>query len=214
VTPFALASRRLTIGLLLAIALAIGVGYRWSGVASGHDGEHLDPTTALLTNNRPGLKICVQSLLPGVEVAAVQRQLTARMADVSKHPDFSRGGLNRQPVAIDAGCPSGPTIAEPGYTRGDKIGAPAIVKEPSPYRLFIFVASEEQIARAFDWQPHLTPQELICEGGGCAEVTTALYLTPQQIADGSASARGLAQGIGLWSEGRERTNPAFDPFGR
>lgn len=204
----------MTIGLQLAVALALGVSYRWSGVASGHEGEHLDPTTALLTNNRPGLKICVQSLLPGVEATAVQRQATARMADVSKHPDFSRSGLARQPVTIDTGCPSGPTIASPGYARGDKIGAPAIVKEPSPYRLYVFVTSAEQVAQAFAWQPHLTPQEMICDGGRCVEVTTALYLTPQQIADASVFARSLTQGVGLWPEGRERTNPAFDPFGR
>src|SRR5690348_7491068 len=104
----ALASRRLMIGLLLAVALVAGANFYWLGVAQGHAGELLDPTTALLTSNRPGLSICVQSLLPEVKAAAVQRQVIGGIDSASKHPDFARGGLARQPVAVDVGCPAGP----------------------------------------------------------------------------------------------------------
>lgn len=209
-----LASRRLTIGLLLAVLVSIGASLYGAGVAQGHEGARFDLSTALLASDRPGLKICVQSLVPGVDARTIQSRVQGALTGVSKHPDFARAGLDRQPVAIDVGCPIGPTITNPRYSGKDMSGVPAIVTAPSPYRLFVFVATPEQVAQAFTWQPRLTPQEMICERDGCNEITAALYLTPSELTDLATLARGLTQGVGLWPEGRARNNPAFDPTGR
>lgn len=207
-----LTSRWLTVTLLLALAIAIWTLIN-TGRVRGQEQPGITSTTALLTTNRTSLKICVQSLVPGVDSRIIQGQIKGAMTSVSNHPDFQRAGLGREPVVVDAGCPSAPTITNPRYTSKDMSGVPAVVTTPSQYRLFVFVVSLDQLTRAFIWRPHLTPQEMMCAGDACNEVTTAAYLTPTELLDRTALERSLTQGVGLWPVGRPQTNPAFDPAG-
>lgn len=207
-----LTSRWLTVTLLLALAIAIWTLIN-TGRVRGQEQPGITSTTALLTTNRTSLKICVQSLVPGVDSRIIQGQIKGAMTSVSNHPDFQRAGLGREPVVVDAGCPSAPTITNPRYTSKDMSGVPAVVTTPSQYRLFVFVVSSDQLTRAFTWRPHLTPQEMMCAGDACNEVTTAAYLTPTELLDRTALERSLTQGVGLWPVGRPQTNPAFDPAG-
>lgn len=133
------------------------------------------------------------------------------MTSVANHPDFQAAGLGRAPLVIDADCPGSPTIADARYSVTRMSGAPAVVAAPSEYRLFIYVASSDQLARSFAWQPRPTPQEMLRAGTALSEITSALYLTSEELADRATLERGLTQGIGLWPAGRVRTNPAFDP---
>lgn len=206
-----LTSSRLTVGLLLAVA-AIWASIASIGVTRGQEPPRID-NIALMTTNRPGLKICVESLVPGVDNRMILGQVRSAMTNVAKHPDFQRSGLGRQPLVVDTGCSAPPTITDPRY-HPDMLGAPARVTEPSQYLLFIFVATPDQLAQAFSWQPRLVPQELLCDGDVCNEVTGALYLTPAELTDRAVLERGLTQGVGLWPVGRRGGNPPFDPVPR
>lgn len=206
-----MASRRLTFALLLAIVLAAAASLYAADRVRGHEGIRLTRETALLTSNRDVLKICVESLVPGTSSQALVDGLRGGLPRLTAHPDFQRAGLGNAPVTIVPGCPAPPTIADPRYDRLDMSGRPRIVTEPSEYRLFVFVAPTEQLAAAFDWSPRLTPQEMLCGGSVCQEATTALYLTLGEVTNRAVLERGLVQGVGLWPEGRPRTNPAFDP---
>jgi hypothetical protein len=207
-----LGSGRVTVGLLLAVAAAIVASNAVVGVARGQAPPRIN-NTALMTTNRPGLKICVQSLVAGVDTRTIQGRIQGAMTSVANHPDYQRSGLGRQPLVVDTGCPAPPTIADPSY-RPDMLGAPARVTEPSQYLLFVFIATPEQLASAFSWQPRLVPQELLCDGDVCNEVTGALYLTPTELTDRAILERGLTQGVGLWPVGRPGGRPPFDPVPR
>lgn len=210
----ALASRRLTatllLGLLLAAATTIALSARGADQARAQGRPEVDMRTALLATNRTGLRLCVQSLAPGLDSRAAQGPVRGAItSSVATHPDFGPAGLGREPVVVDAGCPAAPTISNPRYSRRGTAGAPAAVATPSPYRLFVFVAPAERLAAAFPTatRPRLTPQEVLCRGHVCPEVTTALYLTPAELADPGALARGLTHGVGLWPVGERRYEP-------
>ena len=217
-SPRLLASPRLTLILLVALFAAVGAVVAGADQAFGHPGTHATTTTALLTTNRPGLKVCVESLVPDVDTQTIRGRVQGGLAAVANHPDYQAAGLGRQPVAVDAGCPARPTVADPRYRPSSRLGAPAAVTEPSLYRLFIFIASPEQIAQAFGDRPqHITAQELLCDGDLCPVVTTALYLTPPELRDPAVLATGLTEGVGLLPVGRPYydTKPQpIDPRGK
>lgn len=214
-----LASRRLTIMLLIAVigmagALVVGIGTTW-----GHPGAHRTNDTALLTTNRDGLKICVESLVPDLEEQQIQGQVRGALTKVSNHPDFQDAGLGRQPIAIDTGCPSEPTIRKARYDSRERIGAPDLADEPSGYRTFVYVASQEELDAAFgDRRLHITPQEELCEENDiCGVVTVAVYLTPEELMDRPLLERSLTHGVGLWPVDEPRfdpTSPPEDPRGK
>ncbi len=111
--------------------------------AFGHPGTHATSATALLTTNRLGLKVSVESLVPDVDARTIRGHFQGGLASIANHPDYRAAGLGRQPVTVDTGCPTGPTIADPRYRPSSRLGASAAVSEPSLYRLFIFIASPE-----------------------------------------------------------------------
>lgn len=211
----AFTSRRLTAMLLLAVAVTIVASIVNARLVEGQAQPQVTNTTALLTTNRTGLKVCVASLVPGIESRTVQEQIRGILTKISNHPDFQPAGLGRQPVVVDGICPSAPTITNPNYNSTDMLGAPAQVTTPSQYRTFVFVASAEQLAPAFVGRvSRTTAQELLCEQPqqrGCTVVTVAVYVTPQELADQAFLERSLTHAIGLWPVGEPRFNPAPVP---
>jgi hypothetical protein len=206
-----LAAHRLTLILVLVVALAVSASLAATGRVESHEGIHFSSDTALLVTNRDTLKICVESLVPGTTAGSILAGVRDGLPRLTAHPDFQRAGLAQGQITVDAGCPAPPTIADPRYDPTDMSGRPAVVATPSDYRLFIFFAPADQLDAKFTWEPRLTPQEVLCNGTMCQEVTTAFYLTPEELRDRATVERGLIQGVGLWPEGRPRTNPAFDP---
>ncbi len=88
----ALSSRRLTVLLLFAVTAVTGA-ITYNGRVQGHGQPEYTNTMALLTTNRTGLQICVQSLIPGVNSQVAQGQVRGAMSSVSNHPDFQTSWL-------------------------------------------------------------------------------------------------------------------------
>ncbi len=110
---------------------------------------------------------------------------------------------------VDTGCPAPPTITDSRYNANYRSGAPTQSTTPSRYRLFVFVAPSDQLAQAFPRQPKTreTPQEVLCTGHACVEVTTAVYLTPEELTNQPVLLRALVRGVGLWPVGERRFDP-------
>jgi hypothetical protein len=217
-----LASRRLTVVLLLGTALAAVVLLAGTRLVRAQAPARVTDATALLTTNRTGLKICVAPAVPDAARSALQAQLQgaqervrAALAQVAPHPDFQAAGLGREPLAVDVGCPAPPTIANPRFTSGGVLGAPATVATPSPYRAFVFIALPEQLSPTFrDRAPRTTAQELLCQGKDCTAVTAVVYLTPDELGDRAFLERSLTRAVGLIPVGEPRFDPAPLPPAR
>jgi hypothetical protein len=205
-----LASRRLTALLVLATIPILALTY--SGLVAGQEQPKATSATALLTTNRVGLKICVDSLAPGVESRVVQGEVRGTLIKISNHPDFQPAGLGRQPAVVDVGCPAPPTITQPNYEPRYPGTGGTSVTTPSQYRTFVFVASPQQLATAFPRftgrLPRTTTQERLCEGHVCHEVTVAVYVTPEELRDPQFLGRSLTYGLGLLPVGEPRFDPA------
>lgn len=203
-----LVSPRLTVCLLLTVVAVLGASLFSARAVGGTDKPEFTNATALLTTNRAGLRVCVQSLVPGIDSRTVQGQVRGALNQVSNHPDFRPAGLARQPVVVDAGCPAAPAIDNPQFNPLDRASAGVPVDTPSPYRLFVFVAPADRLAHAFTWQPRLLPQELLCDSSRvCPEVTTAAYLAPTELTNQPVLEETLTHGVGLWPVGKPRFNP-------
>ncbi|NOK62348.1 MAG: hypothetical protein GFH27_549331n88 [Chloroflexi bacterium AL-W] len=131
---------------------------------------------------------------------------------IQNHPNFTfiseRYGGNTLEVIQE--CPSTPTILSDEWT-GPEVGsgAPHIVNvEPDvsiddwlhkrSAQYFIFVGPEDVLQQAFgDFFPRRTPQEMLCMGHQCAEVTSAIYLTSADIADSERLQSSLLNVLGL-----------------
>lgn len=139
---------------------------------------------------RTRLEICVQNVDGSTVLSTVMDKITTAFKEVKKHRDFEAAGLNAGGgPKFKIGCPSGPTIKE---NKAHK------VTKHSAEFTFIFIASEAELqAVPFKHYPRVKSQETMCEEDVCAEVTKALYLTPQEINDPAKLVPALAFGVGL-----------------
>ncbi|CAN5693408.1 hypothetical protein BH23CHL2_BH23CHL2_01660 [soil metagenome] len=218
--------------LTIILAVAVMLGLAWALIAGigqtrGQD-ELLTTDTALLTTNRDGLRVCVETLAPDdMGNQQIQGKVRGALNKIrATHPDFEAAGLGRAPVDVATGCPGDPTIFDPDFdifeSRG---GTPLlVVDEPSEYRTFIYIATEEQMDEAFldpNRYPRRVPREVLCEEvsgstHGCLSVTTSLYLTANELNDLDFLERSLMHSIGLWpvDEAREGVQYPIDPRGK
>ena len=68
----------------------------------------------------------------------------------------------------------------------------------SDYGLFVFVMPLSEIKQLLGGlSRRYVPQEIMCEGDVCGEVTKAIYLTPEEVANGGFLVDRLLEGIGL-----------------
>ena len=156
--------------------------------------------SALLTSNRDHLAICVESKVPEVTNEVLKTAIVAALVKVMIHPDFVDAGLASGTAQVDIGCPSPARATQPGFdweTGGsDEQGAP-FVDTPSQYRTFAFVVSPSQITGPSGQILHGTAQELYISGGVGAEVTSAVYLTADDVPNIEAVGKYLEAGVGL-----------------
>ena len=168
--------------------------------------DKLQPGT-LLTTNRDRLAICIQPVASvQFDMTEAQLRVQAALTELSTHPRWAEIGLaGRAPVVVDAGCPSeayllrSGTVVDPRKPTGD----PVIqgVAEASKYRVFLFVPPESETARLFSVTASMrrAPQEYLCQGNSCFEVTTALYLSFSEVRNHQFLTEWLAKVIGLES---------------
>jgi len=144
------------------------------------------------------LEICVQNVDGTAVAPGVMDKITSAFKEVKKHRDFDAAGLNAGggPV-FKPGCSGEPTIRD---NKAQK------VTKPSPIFTFVFIASEEALSNVpFKHYPRVKSQETMCEGDVCAEVTKALYITPQEIENEEILVQALTFGVGLMPADRPRS---------
>ena len=191
-------------GITLAVTTVLGVTFQGSGKAE-HGAASEWTRDLLLTANRDRLAVCVQPI--GVD-AGLTSSAKARIEDalqgVAEHPYWQDMGLSAavdSPV-VDVGCPSDPPAPDPdlGVPIDNLLGHR--VSEASYYRLFVFVLPQQELDA---WVGGLNrrsgPQESICSGDVCFEVTTGLYLTAEEVDDVPFVVERLNKAIGLEDPG-------------
>lgn len=155
--------------------------------------------SALLTANRDHLAICVEGIGAAAHnTADAQRRVEAAMLRVVQHPNWVRAGLAGVRWAVDAGCPGEPFLLEPVTLVENGVpiyGLPQRVDEASRYRLFVCLLATDELARVIhgDAGVRTAPQENLCMGHQCFQVTTGLYLTRQELDDEDFLVRWLAR---------------------
>ncbi len=161
------------------------------------------PTPAPRPGARTRLRLCVASVdgspVPSATLAAITAAL---LNEVPRHPDFA--SMNRalyggQAPEVVSGCPGAPTIRAPDWERGAKGGgAPHRVSRPSDFTGHVYLVSAAEAEHAFGAGfPRRTAHEMLCEGHTCAEVTTAVYLTPDDLAARDRLVLSLTAVVGL-----------------
>lgn len=169
--------------LVVLAALAVG-SWSFSFWSQAHAGS------SKLPGGRPSLQVCIQKM-DGSEVdSATMGKVTAAFAKVKNHPDFHAAGLDSSGgMKILRGCPS---------VAAAKQGRAHVVTQPSPIFSFVFIATEEELKHVtFKSYPRVGSQETMCSGDKCHEITKALYMTPQEVANEEALVKALTAGIGL-----------------
>ena len=170
-------------GVTLGVTTLLGVTFQGSGEAQESLGfQRVEG--ALLTANRDRLAICVEAV--GVDSsleATAKSGIETALTEVAKHPDWEASGLATAELVIDSGCPSQPPPPDlPDYPKAIEVTFGHIVSEPSRYKLFVFILPRQELDAFLGGSTiRVAPQESMCEGDVCWEVTAALYLAADEI---------------------------------
>lgn len=182
--------------LLLAAGAVTLMGGRY-GAAAGR--PSFDLTSGLLLSTRTDLQVCVESAPDETGGTAVPR-IQAALGALSHEPVFAAGYGSLEPHVV-LRCPQSASLLASGQRHvkaGGTFAAGSVTTDPSPYRLFVYVVPPAEITRMFGTLPfHFASQEVFCERGSCATVTTALYVDPLTLLDDSRLAAELQQALGL-----------------
>ncbi len=197
-------------GITLGVTTLLGVTFQGSGSAQQGTGSQ-QVEGLLMTANRDRLAMCVQVVRSGRDLEAAggrvaveakaKERVEAALVEVAKHPYWQQRGLTAAVASrvVDAGCPSGPPPVDSSYPKPIESISGHRVKEASYYRVFVFVLPAEELERllgASDWRE--APQEMLQVGVDVfAEVTTGLYISPQELGAPAFLEDLLEKGIGL-----------------
>jgi hypothetical protein len=206
-------------GVTLATTTLLGVTFGGSGSQQAQGAQ--------VPAARDRLAICVQAVEiesvlsptgeevlqpvrgdPAIESEA-KAQVEAALTEVAKHPSWEPAGFGKASPQIDIGCPSDPLVTRPGMQWANAqpfgdIPGPH-VSQPSFYRVFVFIMPSLNhvdhllggTSRRVAVQEFLSAN-LYKEGPTLVEVTSAIYVTPEEIeAGGPFLSRLLSAGVGL-----------------
>ena len=154
----------------------------------------------------PGFSFCVEAIGVDAAVEAVGKaNIETALLEVVQHPYWNiRQERASVPTLVDIGCPSDPLIARPGvnwdgpnfYARSDVHQYD--VTEQSFYRTFIFIMPSEHISQLLgDAHVPIAPQEYVSEGDVRYPVTTAMFISPEELEDTSFLVKQLLIAVGL-----------------
>lgn len=197
---------RIWIAALIVIALSVWTNVAYGRLALGHGAVH-PVDSMLLTDNREELRICVESLVASESTPMAREFVSEVLPTVRAHRHFEPAGYAVGTPVVEIGCPGSPNLDSPHWN--SKLGAPTIVSVPSTYRLFVYVMNPQELAALFKTQgPRTTAQEIVCEGDECAQVTTAVFVTPEELRDMKTLVTSLNHGLGLeWPSASESGSP-------
>lgn len=207
-----LAKTLLLIGLLPAIALVALRPASSQAVAS---------SPQLLAPNRDRLAICVQPLLGAAPPREAQASVEAVLPAALQHPWWSSAGLAPPVVETNCAAATTPFLLRPGAAsiKGKPSGdfRSLDVTQAGRFRLFVFVLPQNRIDTIFGDSPYrAAAQEFLCRGHVCNEVSTGVYVSPQELRDAAFLKLALQRGLGLERPvPEERADPSLPrPRGR
>ncbi len=165
---------------------------------------YLSSAGAHQQHHRANLQLCIENLDGTPASKKAMGKIMAAFKKVQAHRHFKDAQLDRGGgPTIVAGCPSEATIKSERWA-GFKLGAPNLRTEPSEISTFVFIVPQEEAQRAFgNLFPRITPQEIMCHEEECGEVSTATYITPEELENFDILARSLSWGVGLIPEGEK-----------
>ncbi|MGG1664276.1 hypothetical protein [Brevibacillus sp. NRS-1366] len=204
--------------ITLIAAILIGGNYFTQAKAASNESEELSHEHednmfvggTLLTKNRSKMIVCVDnvSTIRGKDVSndKIVKRIEKQIEKLSKgHKRYKEVNYHLVDVEVTAGCSFTPFLNDPNnshplYGGG---GGDRVVDQPSEESLGIFIVDQEIIDKNFKKATNRwSPEELICEGHECFEVTKGIYFTPDEIKDvtkESALYQELVYGFGLES---------------
>jgi len=184
---------------LLSI-LAIGVSWSIWALTSSASQPHAD-----LPFGRTGIDICV-SIAPmarsEVTKTAADRVRVAASAVVQTDAGKELG-LNDLPVRVASECPGGYVKPPARADRQESSALRGAVERPSLISTWVFVVD---VTGAFDVGTKgfaRAPFESSCEQHVCAEVSTALFVTPEVLSSPDALQKAMIVGLGIDPTGGE-----------
>jgi hypothetical protein len=159
-----------------------------------------------LAPNRDHLAICVH-VENGSETTAREaaHALRGAISQLRETPVWMKYDLSNPEPEVSEGCPHESTMRDflsaPGATAVPFTYFARRIREgstPSVYRAYVYIVPEHQVARLTEvYGLPLSAEEMLCEGHACAQVTTALYLSPDHLRDSSRVADLMASALGL-----------------
>lgn len=154
-------------------------------------GDNMFIGGTLLTKNRSKMIVCVENVSSNrgkdvsneKNVKKIEKQIQKLSNENKRYKEVYYDSVD---VEVTAGCSFTPFLNDPsnshplyGGGSGDRV-----VEQPSKESLGIFIVDQDVIDKNFAKAPNRwSPEELICEGHECFEVTKGIYLTPDEIED-------------------------------
>lgn len=141
----------------------------------------------LQAKNRDKLTVCVESFTSEVKAEDISKKTLHEIEkSLKQHPRWNVQGLDKFDIEVKAGCSFDPILLEPGkkhvFYSGD-LDSVRRVENASPERVGIFIVNDDVINKHFEGAPaRMAPEEFLYEEGeGYLEVTTGVYLTPEDL---------------------------------
>lgn len=157
--------------------------------------------TPLLTNDRDNLEICVESKVPSVATQKAERIIDKLVKEkVTEHKKWNKlyGSYDFE---VTSNCEIEPYLLQKGAEHPILSGnnnPGRIVEKANPARVTVHIVPEKEKNSHFGDSKLLTaPEEIICEKNQCFEVTTGVYLSPNELANISKVNKGLLQALAL-----------------
>ncbi|WP_127533584.1 hypothetical protein [Paenibacillus kobensis] len=190
-----------TLTIFAALVLLGVTVYGKGGLA--HEGHESDDThseeyhsnftnRATLTSNRDKITVCIEDYTQSTSNKALSEELKLKTNNiinekVKKHIKWKNSGYSKEQIDIVEGCSFAPFLldngtAHPVYSGDMNKKLDRVISTASKEQLGIFIVDQSVVDKHFKNAPdRWSPEEMLCEHNECVEVTSGIYLTPDEV---------------------------------
>ncbi|MBD3917613.1 hypothetical protein H8B09_02525 [Paenibacillus sp. PR3] len=147
---------------------------------------------ATLTSNRDKISICIgdytqTSSSKSLSEKVINSTNSILEGQLKKHAKWKDSGYSKEQFEVVKGCSFTPFLlddgnAHPVYSGKMNKKLDRIIDTPSKEQLGIFIVDPTVIEKHFKDAPdRWSPEEMLCENNECAEVTSGIYLTADEL---------------------------------
>lgn len=168
---------------------------------NGKDAAAQLSDNVLLTKNRSTVEICIDSFVPDVANEKGKKLVEQVMTNtVTKNPKWN-ADYRQYDFVVKSTCNVTPYLLKKGTFHPVLSGEPdpgRVVKTASTSRVTIFIVPQQIKEKHFKNSKILTsPEEMLCEEDNCYEVTSGVYLSPQEFYTPGTLEVGLNQALAI-----------------